>query len=271
MQVEWTCRHEVGPRKWQEDSFLVHEYDEDVGLFVLADGMGGLSCGRAASEVVCEVVRDELGRLLVSDPDRTLLHFQELVESAVKRANSVLYRRNREEGREGNRRMGSTCVALVLTRCFGVVAHVGDSRAYRFHEGGARLLTVDHTMDGQAYVQGIRDYCEGVLCKSEIPPVVAGNGVLLRAMGLEETVQVDTRIEQARPGDLFMLVSDGMCYVDIDEMYRDIHYAVSGGATVRGVADRLMCLAQDKPPVDPKYPDGLVDNTTVLLAAFLAH
>jgi len=270
MQVQWTVQQQVGPRKSQQDCYLAHEYDEDVALFVLADGMGGLSHGYTASVMVCEAVRDGLGRLLEADPDRTLLHFQDMIGMAVRHASRVLYDRNVREGRVGTGRMGSTCVALVLTRCFGVVAHVGDSRAYRFHEKGACLLTIDHTAAGQAHRQGREDYLNGHLCRSEIPPVANG-GALTRAMGLEEMVEIDSTIVQARPGNLFALVSDGMSDLHLNDMSRDIGHAISGGATLRGVADRLMGLAQDRPPMSADYPDGLYDNTTLLLAAFLAH
>lgn len=189
-------------RATNEDSFAA---DPDLGLFAVADGMGGHASGEVASQMAIEALR----RALADAPDADFLQqpslanrrqlLQWLVQT-VQSINGAIYARSREEPRL--RGMGCT-LDVTLVRGGGVfTAHVGDSRIYVLREGTLYQLTEDHN-----FAQML--LAEGIISKEEVAKHPQRN-MLTRGLGPFPTVQVDSAFFEINAGDVFMLCSDGL-------------------------------------------------------------
>jgi len=177
-------------RRHNEDAILVRE---DVGLWVVADGLGGHSAGDYASGLIVE----RLGAL-----PRTgdVFDFIESIEDALAQVNAEL--RQAAAGR-GVDLIGSTVVLLVYDPDFMLCGWVGDSRAYCFENGHLHQITRDH-------VHGVRDEVTQFAGGAAPAQPQAGAGVLTRAVGAEERLFVDWVVAGNRPGMQFVLCSDGI-------------------------------------------------------------
>jgi protein phosphatase len=181
-------------RSNNEDTYLVRARQ---GVFAVADGMGG----HAAGEVASRLAIDSVAQLPVS-ADIGLRDLRRLLTGAVTRANQTI----NEDGQrdQAHAGMGTTLTALGFTPDLNtaVLAHVGDSRAYRLRSGRLQQITRDHT-----WVQEQID--SGALAPAQARSHQYA-GVLTRALGTQEDVDVDTVELPVEPGDLFVLCSDGL-------------------------------------------------------------
>lgn len=191
-------------RKHNEDSFLI---DHDLGLFVVADGMGGHAAGEVASARCVEIVRDAIAghrstlESFARDPSPKLTDaVQGVMEWAIQKACAEIYELASKDS--SMRGMGTTCVALLLVGGKGVVGHVGDSRVYLRRQDRAHQLTEDHSLIHEQLKRGVitREEAE----KSEF------RNVITRAVGIQRSVQVDTLVVDVLPGDTLLLCSDGL-------------------------------------------------------------
>jgi serine/threonine protein phosphatase PrpC len=191
-------------RTSNEDAFYV---DDKIGLYVVADGMGGHAAGEVASQEAVETVYGMVKRGLatlnpllepVSEADARAAC--RLMESAVQGATYMVF--SMAELDRGKHGMGTTISALLVSGSFAVTAQVGDSRIYRVHEGQTQQLTEDHTLIAWQLKQGL------------ITPQEAKRSphrnVITRAVGNRDYVQVDTAIVPLSKGDRFLLCSDGL-------------------------------------------------------------
>jgi serine/threonine protein phosphatase PrpC len=191
-------------RQHNEDAMLV---DNALGLFIVADGMGGHAAGEIAAarsvEVVKQHVQTNLKILKDLGRDPTQAHraaAAALIEVAIQRACSEIYKMAAAD--TSKRGMGTTFVCLALAGGKGVIGHVGDSRVYLIRQGQCHRLTEDHTLVASQLKAG-------TLTKEQAA-VSQYRNVITRAVGIQESVQVDTLIVDAVPGDTFMLCSDGL-------------------------------------------------------------
>ncbi|GAA0889436.1 PP2C family protein-serine/threonine phosphatase [Rhodanobacter soli] len=175
-------------RKHNEDAILVRD---EVGLWVVADGLGGHSAGDYASTMIVE----RLGAL--SRPG-SAFDFIEAIEDTLVQINADLLQTAATRGVD---LIGSTVVVLVQDADFMLCGWVGDSRAYCFEDGRLRQITRDHVHGGDDDVTHFG--------ATPAPPQ-AGSGVLTRAVGAEESLFVDWVIAGNRPGMAFVLCSDGI-------------------------------------------------------------
>ncbi len=205
MNVHSWAASDIGrKRQINEDSFLV---DPELGLYVVADGMGGHAAGEVASARCVEIVRET-----VHADRQTLEAFaknpageardavQKLLTIAIQRACKEIFQlAERDKAKRG---MGTTCVALLVCGSKGVVAHAGDSRAYLMRHGRVHQLTEDHSLVEEHVKRGLmtREQAEN----SDI------RNVITRAVGIQSSVEVDTLLTDVTPGDMFLLCSDGL-------------------------------------------------------------
>jgi serine/threonine protein phosphatase PrpC len=200
-------------RQHNEDAMLV---DSPLGLYVVADGMGGHAAGEVASARATEVVKQHItaNRHLLKDLGNNPTADSRsaaaaLVEVAVQRACADIYRMAMQDA--SKRGMGTTFVCLAVGGNKGVIGHVGDSRVYLVRHGQCHRLTEDHTLVAAQLKAG-------TITKEQAAASQYRN-VITRAVGIQESVQVDTLIVDLVPGDVFILCSDGLHgYVEDEEI-----------------------------------------------------
>ena len=198
MQTKLAYYSAQGNRQRNEDSVSVLEFGNSV-LAMVADGLGGLGRGEEASRALIASVNSDLQNKPVTEAG---------VCSAVRRANSSILAMQTEE-----ERMQSTIALLWFNQHTAVAANVGDSRVYQFRDGKIIFQSIDHStaqiavMLGDLKAEQIREFPD--------------RSRLVRAVGLSEDLSVDTNLLQFRPGDSFLLCTDGfwehitepdMCY-----------------------------------------------------------
>lgn len=169
---------------------------EVLGLVVLADGMGGHNAGEVASRVAVDTVIDIFEQ---TDPAQRL-DLGDLSVEAVQLANKAIFQRSSDDPDCSG--MGTTLVMASFEDGHLTVAHVGDSRLYRFRGGKLELLTTDHSL-----VQEMVD--SGYLTAEEASRSAKKN-MITRALGVEADVAVDIQRQESQAGDLFLLCSDGL-------------------------------------------------------------
>lgn len=235
-------------RKRNEDSYTVYESSaggtgpEIKGiLFVVADGIGGHTCGDVASQVACGglatffcAASNEFA------PEELLRKMEKLIHSI----DALI--RERAAGDPACADMGSTLSAFLIADGFGVIAHVGDSRIYRLREGHLRQLTTDHT------------FVQEVIEAGELTREVAVNhpfrNVLTRAVGTPEPLEaIEIKTIEIEPGDRFLLASDGLHDM---AAYADIKIILEGSGGPEPAVRQLVAAA---------LQNGGKDNVTVIV------
>jgi serine/threonine protein phosphatase PrpC len=190
-------------RALNEDAYMLRT---DEGLFVVCDGMGGAPAGEVASQLAVDAILRELrepaandGTLTAADEQRYRPHTNRLAE-VVRRSNEVIYDQAQKDPRQAG--MGTTVVGAWIRQHIVGVAHVGDSRAYLWHDGRLEPLTRDHSL-GEAQIAA------GLLEDVRRLPVEQQN-VLVRVLGREPDVEVDVKEVPVQRGDYVLLCSDGL-------------------------------------------------------------
>ncbi len=199
--------HRGRVRTANEDSFGICA---EEGLFVVCDGMGGAAAGEVASRVAVDTMMRSL-----CGPSKTVSSKEtdpglgggpvgedvpEMLRDAVSDANHLVFSQAASDSRLHG--MGTTLVALLVQGDKVWVAHVGDSRCYRYREGSLEQLTRDHSLvDEQVKL--------GQLTREEADRSPLRN-VITRAVGSQRSVSTEIGEVEAAPGDLFLLCSDGL-------------------------------------------------------------
>ena len=231
-------------REGNEDAYLVAP---DIGLYAVADGMGGHAAGEVASRMTIDGVR-----AMFQDPDITwpkgmsqpsTIPGLPLLVAGVERANARVHATATADGSKAG--MGTTFTGLLLLGDRAAIAHVGDSRAYLLHGRRLDLLTHDHTL--------VEEFFRAGGMSREAAARSTMRHVLTRAVGTRPTVVVDRRLVAIEPGDTLLLASDGLHGVVDDDEIADI---LLSDHDLTRVATRLVECANDK---------GGPDNTTVVL------
>jgi protein phosphatase len=197
---------DVGRRRVSNEDSLF--FDDEMGLYAVADGMGGHAAGEVASQEAIDTVRGMVrqGEGLLRTVEagdhspEALWRVGRLLESAVQAATYMVFGIAQSDPEQAG--MGTTLSALLLCGPFGVTAQVGDSRVYMVRGGQVNQLTEDHTLIAWQLKQGIISQNEAALSPHK--------NVITRAVGSREYVQVDTHFFRVEPGDTFMLCSDGL-------------------------------------------------------------
>lgn len=198
-------------RNHNEDSLLINEA---LGLFVVADGMGGHAGGELASRMAVETTEAELleGALDGDSDEASSLKEPEALgrlREAIDRACLTIFERSQQEPALTG--MGTTLTALLLRGGQALVAHVGDSRAYLIRDGEIEQITEDHSLVNEQLKAGI-------LTEEQAKHSPYKN-IITRSVGFESHVVVDTDALAVQKGDTFLLCSDGLTnLVDDDEI-----------------------------------------------------
>lgn len=219
-----------------EDAFLVRP---ELGLFAVADGMGGAAAGEVASQIFMDTAL-EVFSSHSNQPEQEKFHW---VQEVFRQANERIL----QYASENPHHQGLGCTAELITFYDQnyVLGHVGDSRAYLFRRGQLKQLTRDHSFLQEQIDQGL------------LSPEEAKNHsmrhVILRAVGIEDTLALDLLRGKAFAGDLFLLCSDGLTDMVEDS---EIHNILLSSLRLDQKGDALIEIAKSA---------GGKDNITVVL------
>jgi protein phosphatase len=235
-------------RKNNEDAVAE---DRDLGLLVLADGMGGYNAGEVASGIaiktVVDAVREEWPGLRHGEIDEQTGHSQEalLLRRAIEKAHSTIHSVAQSQPQCAG--MGTTIVACVLHDDRISIAYVGDSRLYRLRGEHLEQITRDHSLMEELIARGH-------YTREEASKLVRRN-IVTRALGVEAAVEVDLIEDPVQPGDIVLLCSDGLT-----DMIDDATIAL----TLKAFAANLQEAAEKL--VETANEHGGKDNVSVVLA-----
>lgn len=185
-------------RSNNEDSVAV---DEANALAVLADGMGGYNAGEVASNMATSFISSELGRWLAEAASRASdLEVRRAMDICVDNANRAIF--NAANANPQYAGMGTTLVVAVFREGQLRLGHVGDSRAYRWRGGQLSQITRDHSL--------LQEQIDAGLITPEQAAFSANKNLVTRAVGVEDTVLLETHLHEMQPGDLYLMCSDGL-------------------------------------------------------------
>jgi protein phosphatase len=235
-------------RQGNED--YVH-IDEANQVFAVCDGMGGHQAGEIASMTAGQTLHttfSSFAKGILDDPrlalGRTIPYSADLLVKSIRLANRAVAMQ--AAGNSALSGMGTTIVAVSFEADVMAIAHVGDSRAYRLGQKELEPLTRDHSW--VAEMQRTHN-----LSDAEANQLV-GRNVITRALGVKDIVEVDLRIVKVKPGDMYILCSDGLCgFADDDEIFS---VAQKSRGDIDRLADDLVQMANDR---------GGSDNVSVII------
>ena len=234
-------------RRNNEDSVAV---DFDAALVVLADGMGGYNAGEVASNIATSFIRTELGRWLVeaagqaSDAD-----VRRAMDICVDNANRAIFNAGHTNPQYAG--MGTTLVVGVFREGRVLLGHVGDSRGYRLRDGQLTQLTHDHSL--------LQEQIDAGLISQEEAAFSTHKNLVTRAVGVDETVLLESHQHDLLGGDVVLLCSDGLCDMIDDARIRDLLLA---STTLEAGALALIEAANQA---------GGKDNIAVILARVVGN
>ena len=249
MKIHYAAASDTGRvRKNNEDAFIANPA---LGIFAVADGMGGHASGEVASRMAVESLLDSLARAsrerdapIVEDRTAVLSSPANILVNAFRLANQRVYKSSLEE--EEYKGMGTTLVAVYFSESSSIVAHVGDSRLYQIRGQAIEQVTADHSLVWEQYKQGL--IAKAALSSSPYKNIVT------RALGLQPTVDVEVQELVTLPGDSLILCSDGLSDLVLDEEMLKVCHEASGD--LNRACSELTRLASQR---------GGKDNITVLL------
>ena len=192
-----------------EDNYLINE---ELNLFVVADGMGGHVGGEYASAIAVNTVEEIVASMegeLPEDGADPVEANRHKITHAIRLAGRRIFEKAKEQPEYHG--MGTTAVVLVVDEGNAYVAHVGDSRIYMMRDNRIEQVTEDHSLIAEKIRHGL------------ITPEEAKNhrmrNVITRSLGYQEDVEVDLTVRAVKKGDQFLLCSDGLSgHVEDDEM-----------------------------------------------------
>ena len=246
MKYEFCARTDPGlVRANNEDAVSV---DAQAYIAVLADGMGGYNAGEVASRMATTLVHTEMARWLAQAPPPIAPHdVHQALEACVIRANQAIYDSAQSDAQCSG--MGTTLVAGVFCGAQLILAHVGDSRAYRLRAGELTQITRDHSW--------LQEQIDAGWLTPQQAALSGGRNLVTRALGAESTVAVEINEFQIAPEDLILLCSDGLSEMLTPD---DITALASGTASLEDKASALIAAAN---------ANGGRDNISVLLVQAL--
>ena len=205
------------------DPGRVRDHNEDciesrpeIGLFVLADGMGGYSAGEVASGMATSLISDgleaawspkDVARAGREDAKNLA---QKLIVEQVARANSAIFTTSQNNPECAG--MGTTLVVCLFFDDFLAVAHIGDSRLYRLRGDVMEQVTRDHSL--------LQEQLDSGLITPEEAKLSQNKNLVTRALGIDPSVETEIHVHETRPDDIYLLCSDGLSDMVDDEEIR---------------------------------------------------
>ena len=247
--LEFAAKTHTGlVRSQNEDSIAI---SPEHGFAILADGMGGYNAGEIASGIATSVTKDclEQGLSLLHDQQSDLRphrnrQLHQLLVDAIHRANAAILDAARDEPQYSG--MGTTIVTALLHHDRLTIAHVGDSRAYRFRLGDIEQITRDHSL--------LQEQIDAGLLDAEAARFSLNKNLVTRAVGVAQEMDVEIHDHHSQPGDIYLLCSDGLSDMVSNEEMRDI--LMRQQSALDAACEELVQKAND---------GGGLDNISVVL------
>jgi len=241
MNFDIALQTDIGKkRKNNQDNGAVFA---ELGLFIVADGMGGHKGGEIASKIAVET----LPLVVKKAQEDKSWDQKKIMTTAIKKANSNIYEQSKVN--ENLRGMGTTTTAILIKDTKMTIGHVGDSRCYYLRKDSIWQLTRDHSLVQEKLRAGLisRDQIESDLMKN----------IITRSVGYEAKVDVDLYEMDIKPGDTFLICSDGLSgQVNDSELLK---------ITQKYLFNKKNIQSAVKQMVDSANANGGDDNITVLL------
>ena len=205
MKIQYAALSDVGlSRQNNEDAYLA---DDELGLYIVADGMGGSNAGEVASRTLCDMlhryIKEFEGQIRSferGDMRASNANMLELLSHGIQEANTVIFDKAKADSALSG--MGTTSIAMLVAGEQTFIGHVGDSRIYLFRQGKVHQITRDHSLVEELKQLGKIQDSNEVKAKYR--------NAITRAVGVYETVKVDTLDLTPLPGDRFLMCSDGL-------------------------------------------------------------
>ncbi len=243
------------------DPGMVRAHNEDSiasdpanGLMVLADGMGGYNAGEVASGMATTVITTEIQQLLTKvqpfeiDEETKQAVAGRMIREQVLKANTSIYQAAQSQPQYAG--MGTTLVVCLFYDNRMTVGHLGDSRLYMLREGKFSQVTRDHSL--------LQEQIDSGIITAEQAKHAQHKNLVTRALGIDPAVEPEIKEYATKPGDVYLLCSDGLCdMVDDEDM----------GMTLQALGGNLKLAAQQL--VQMANDNGGKDNVSVILVRVL--
>ncbi len=196
---------DVGQVRDHNEDFIA--WEPQLGLVLLADGMGGHNAGEIASELAVNCIKEALQDVLQPDMlASNVINFADALREAVIYANDEIIRMANERLECAG--MGTTIVVQLYHGNRVIMAGVGDSRIYRLRNNELTQITTDHSL--------IQEMLDNGFITEEEAQISASRNLITRALGIADTVEVDVIEEEVQNGDTYLLCSDGLTDLVVD-------------------------------------------------------
>lgn len=238
--MKFTAYSDIGKvRKENEDSFYIPSLEDEIKLFLIADGIGGQNHGKLASMMTI----DEIIKFFIKN-EKKYSKYTELIVDAIKYANSsILELANSKSEFSG---MGTTLVAALVTENRLLLTNAGDSRCYIIRKNIISQLTIDNS-----YVQYLLQ--KGVISTEEAQTHPQRN-LITKAVGVEEDIDIEVEDIELYPNDVLLLCTDGLTAMLSDEEI--LHIILKKNGNIEQTAEELVRCAKE---------NGGTDNITAIL------
>ena len=232
----YNCDSHVGKvRKNNEDycmGEIIQTEDDCIGIFALADGMGGHKKGEVASKIAVESIIDFLKENILKSSGIKMDYLDDVIKQGYNYANQKIFDKVLEDSScEG---MGTTLVVAVIYKDDMIMANVGDSRGYLLHNDEFRRITRDHSV--------VEELVNANLITEEEARVHPRRNQITRAMGAEEIIIVDIFRKKIEKGDMILLATDGLTGCVEDE---DIKNIIKQDKDIKEICEDLINQAND--------------------------
>jgi protein phosphatase len=245
VELEFAAKSDTGlVRSHNEDSIA---FSESYGFAILADGMGGYNAGEVASGIATQVLKESLEERLRNQQwemrSNWTRRMQQVLSDSIAHTNASIIEAARIKPQYSG--MGTTLVLALFYHDKVMVAHVGDSRAYRLRQNKITQITRDHSL--------LQEQLDAGLITPEIAEFSQNRNLITRAMGVDRDVEVEIHDHVTEAGDLYILCSDGLSDMLTDQ---EITSALSSASNLETACSTLVKKANDR---------GGRDNISVVL------
>ncbi len=226
----------------------------DVGVVVLADGMGGYNAGEVASGMATSLIASGLAaawgdkQLAKLSREESMAFSGQLMHQEIAKANTAIFEAAQKDPQCAG--MGTTLVACLYYDDFLTVAHIGDSRLYRMRDDVLEQVTRDHSL--------LQEQIDSGLISKEDARMSHNKNLVTKALGIDPAVEPEVHVHETRPDDIYLLCSDGLNDMIEDEEIQMTLIALRSNLGLTG--EQLVQAAND---------NGGRDNVSVILVKVL--